>query len=129
MLNTRFQILLSYCSFLVTHKTKHKFYSCLHLIQYWVKNNNANLTIENLTLKIDPYVMNFFMYPKGASRSMCYNSRNQKFCILKSRLLTCPTFFRKNFFVCPGRKLTFFLRGFTRSYKDAEKFRFLTWQT
>ena len=38
------------------------------------------------------------MYRKVASRSTCYYSGNQKFCILNSRFLTCRTF-------CLGTKL------------------------
>ena len=38
-------------------------------------------------------------YLKVASRSRCYYSGNQKICILKSQLLTCPTFFRNKTFM------------------------------
>ena len=41
---------------------------------------------------------------KVASRSMCYDSGNQKFCILKSRLLTCRTFFRNKTFLFVKKK-------------------------
>ena len=69
--------------------------------------------VENLKLCHDhhkncPKGKHFFIYHIVASRSTCYYSENQKirksenqiFCILKSRIVTCQFFLRKNFFVC-----------------------------
>ena len=50
-----------------------------------------------------------FRYHIVTSRSTCYYSGNQKFCFLKSRLVTCRTFLlgTKPFFVFQDRKLKF----------------------
>ena len=74
-------------------------------------------TMLQLQLLRPPVTIRFPIeyYHEVSSRSSCYHSGNQKFCILKSRLLTgalltCNSFFRnKTFLFCQDRKLQMML--------------------